>query len=43
MVRETTNKLKNGRPAVTSAIRPEIVKAAEEEGIDMITDLVNRL
>ena len=42
MVRESIIKIKNGNTAVLSGIVPEMVKAAGEAEVDIITDLVNQ-
>ena len=43
MVRESMSKMKNGIAAGPSGILSEVVKAVEEAGVDMITDLVNQI
>ena len=35
--------MKYGKAAVPSVIVPEIIRAAEEPGVSMITDLVNQI
>ena len=42
MIRESINKIKNGKEAGPSSVVSEMVKAAREK-VDMITDLVNQI
>ena len=43
MVREPISKTKNGKTAGMSLVVSEMVKAAREEGGDMITYLINQI
>ena len=43
MVREPTSQVKNRKAARPSGVASEMVKAARDAGIDMITDLVNQI
>ena len=43
MVRELISKMKNGKAAGPSEVVSEMVKAAGEVKVDMITDLVNQI
>ena len=43
MVIELISKIRNRKPAVLSNLVSEMVKAAEEAEVDMITDLVNQI
>ena len=43
MVRESISKMKNGKAAGLSGVVSEMVKAAGEAGVDMITDVVNQI
>ena len=40
MVKKAVQKMKNGKAAGPSGVVSEMIKAAEEEGIEMITNLV---
>ena len=42
-VRKAVRKMKNGKAAGPSGIVSEMVKAAEEDSVDMITDLINQI
>ena len=42
MVRKPISKIKNGKAAGSSGVVSQMEKAAEEAGIDIITDLVNQ-
>ena len=43
MVRKAVRKMKNGKAAGPSGIVSEMVKAAEEDSVDMISDLINQI
>ena len=43
MVGKAVRKMKNGKAAGPSGIVSEMVKAAEEDSVDMITDLINQI
>ena len=43
MVRVSISDMKNGKAAGLLGVVPEMVKAAREAGVDMITDLVNQV
>ena len=43
MVGESLSKMKNRKAAGPSGVLPEMVKAAGEAEVDMITDLINRI
>ena len=41
--REPVSKMKDGNASGLSGLAPEMVKAAGEAGVDMITDIVNQI
>ena len=43
MVRESISKMKNGKAAGPTGVVSELVKAAWEAGVAVITDLVNQI
>ena len=43
MVRESISKMKNGKAAGPTGVVAELVKAAWEAGVAVITDLVNQI
>ena len=43
MVRDSLNKMKNGKAAAPPGVVSEMAKAAGETGVDMSTDIVNQL
>ena len=43
MVRESISKMKKGKAAGASGVVSEVIKAAREAGVGMMTDLVNQI
>ena len=42
LIRESISKMMNGKAAGSSGVESEMVEAAGEAGVDIITDLVNQ-